>query len=61
MFGERILGTDFSCDIVVYRGAGAYVAGEASGLIASLEGKKSYPRNRPPRLTVKGLYHARPW
>jgi NADH-quinone oxidoreductase subunit F len=55
-FGERILGTDFSCDIVVYRGAGAYVAGEASGLLASLEGKKSYPRNRPPRLTVRGLY-----
>jgi NADH-quinone oxidoreductase subunit F len=55
-FGEHILGTDFCCDIVVYRGAGAYVAGEASGLIASLEGKKSYPRNRPPRLTVKGLY-----
>jgi len=55
-FGERILGTDFSCDIVVYRGAGAYVAGEASGLISSLEGKKSYPRNRPPRLTVRGLY-----
>jgi len=56
LFGERILGTEFSCDIVVYRGAGAYVAGEASGLIASLEGKKSYPRNRPPRLTVRGLY-----
>jgi NADH-quinone oxidoreductase subunit F len=55
-FGERILGSEFSCDIVVYRGAGAYVAGEASGLIASLEGKKGYPRNRPPRLTVKGLY-----
>ena len=55
-FGERILGSGFSCDIVVYRGAGAYVAGEASGLISSLEGKKSYPRNRPPRLTVKGLY-----
>jgi NADH-quinone oxidoreductase subunit F len=55
-FGERILGTDFCCDIVVYRGAGAYVAGEASGLLASLEGKKSYPRNRPPRLTVRGLY-----
>jgi NADH-quinone oxidoreductase subunit F len=55
-FGERILDSGFSCDIVVYRGAGAYVAGEASGLISSLEGKKSYPRNRPPRLTVKGLY-----
>jgi NADH-quinone oxidoreductase subunit F len=55
-FGQNVLGTKFSCDIVVYRGAGAYVAGEASGLLASLEGKKSYPRNRPPRLTVKGLY-----
>jgi NADH-quinone oxidoreductase subunit F len=56
LFGRNILGSGFSCDIVVYRGAGAYVAGEASGLISSLEGKKGYPRNRPPRLTVKGLY-----
>jgi NADH-quinone oxidoreductase subunit F len=55
-FGERILGTGFSCDIVVYRGAGSYVCGEASGLLSSLEGKRGYPRNRPPRLTVKGLY-----
>jgi NADH-quinone oxidoreductase subunit F len=54
--GDGIGGTGFGCDIVVYRGAGAYVAGEASGLISSLEGKKSYPRNRPPRLTVRGLY-----
>ena len=55
-FGERILGTDFACDVVVYRGAGSYVCGEASGLITSIEGKKGYPRNRPPRLTVHGLY-----
>jgi NADH-quinone oxidoreductase subunit F len=55
-FGERILGTEFSCDIVVYRGAGSYVCGEASGLLSSLEGKRGYPRNRPPRLTVKGLF-----
>ena len=55
-FGEGILGTDFACDIVVYRGAGSYVCGEASGLITSIEGKKGYPRNRPPRLTVRGLY-----
>jgi len=40
----------------VIRGAGAYVAGEASGLLSSLEGWKAYPRNRPPRLTVRGLY-----
>ena len=55
-FGANILGTDFSCDIVIYRGAGSYVCGEASGLITSIEGKKGYPRNRPPRLTVKGLF-----
>jgi NADH-quinone oxidoreductase subunit F len=55
-FGERILGTDFACDVVVYRGAGSYVCGEASGLITSIEGRKPYPRNRPPRLTVHGLY-----
>jgi NADH-quinone oxidoreductase subunit F len=54
--GERILGTDFSCDIVIYRGAGSYVCGEASALITSIEGKRGYPRNRPPRLTVRGLY-----
>jgi NADH-quinone oxidoreductase subunit F len=54
--GEGLLGSDFSCDLVVYRGAGSYVCGEASGLITSLEGKKGYPRNRPPRLTVRGLY-----
>jgi NADH-quinone oxidoreductase subunit F len=55
-FGEKILGTDFACDVFVYRGAGSYVCGEASGLLTSIEGKKGYPRNRPPRLTVRGLY-----
>ena len=44
------------CDLVVYRGAGSYVCGEASGMLTSIEGKKGYPRNRPPRLTVRGLY-----
>ncbi len=56
LFGERILGSDFSCDLVIYRGAGSYVCGEASAMLTSLEGKKGYPRNRPPRLTVQGLY-----
>ena len=55
-WGERILGTDFCCDLVVYRGAGSYVCGEASALLTSIEGKRGYPRNRPPRLTVRGLY-----
>lgn len=56
LFGENIMGTDFSCDLVIYRGAGSYVCGEASAMLTSLEGKKGYPRNRPPRLTVAGLY-----
>ncbi len=55
-FGEDILGTGFACDVFVYRGAGAYVCGEASSLLASIEGTRGYPRNRPPRLTVKGLF-----
>ena len=55
-FGKPIFGTDFACDLVVYRGAGSYVCGEASGLLTSLEGKRGFPRNRPPRLTVRGLY-----
>jgi NADH-quinone oxidoreductase subunit F len=56
LIGENILGSGFSCDILIYRGAGSYVCGEASALITSIEGKRGYPRNRPPRLTVKGLY-----
>ena len=55
-FGEEILGTGFACDLVIYRGAGSYVCGEASALITSIEGKRGYPRNRPPRLTVRGLF-----
>jgi NADH-quinone oxidoreductase subunit F len=55
-FGENILGSGFSCDVYVFRGAGAYVCGEASSLLASIEGSRGYPRNRPPRLTVKGLF-----
>ncbi|WP_373064542.1 NADH-quinone oxidoreductase subunit NuoF [Gemmatimonas sp.] len=56
LLGENILGTAYSLDVVLYRGAGSYVCGEASAMLASLEGKKGWPRNRPPRLTVKGLY-----
>jgi NADH-quinone oxidoreductase subunit F len=55
-FGKPLFGSNFTCDLIVYRGAGSYVCGEASGLLTSLEGKRGYPRNRPPRLTVRGLY-----
>jgi NADH-quinone oxidoreductase subunit F len=56
LLGTNILGTGYALDVVVYRGAGSYVCGEASAMLASLEGRKGWPRNRPPRLTVKGLY-----
>jgi len=56
LLGEHVMGTDMALDLVIYRGAGSYVCGEASALITSIEGKKGYPRNRPPRLTVRGLY-----
>ena len=56
LMGQAILGTGFACDIVVHRGAGAYVCGEESSLINSLEGKKGYPRNKPPFPAIKGLY-----
>jgi NADH-quinone oxidoreductase subunit F len=54
--GKPVFGTPHTMDLVIIRGAGSYVCGEASGLLTSIEGKKGYPRNRPPRLTVKGLY-----
>ena len=56
LVGENILGSGFACDIVIHRGAGAYVCGEESSLINSLEGKKGFPRNKPPFPAVKGLY-----
>jgi NADH-quinone oxidoreductase subunit F len=56
--GERIFGTAFCCEIIVHRGAGAYVCGEESSLINSLEGRKGYPRNKPPFPAITGLYQA---
>jgi len=58
LVGERILDTAFACDIIVHRGAGAYVCGEESSLLNSLEGRKGYPRNKPPFPAVRGLYQA---
>ena len=46
--GRNILGKGFDCEIYVHRGAGAYICGEETGLIESLEGKRSYPRIKPP-------------
>jgi len=55
--GDNIGGTAYSCEIVVHRGAGAYICGEETGLIESLEGKRPYPRIKPPYFpAVLGLY-----
>jgi NADH-quinone oxidoreductase subunit F len=55
--GPNILGTNYSCEIYVHRGAGAYICGEETGLIESLEGKRAYPRIKPPYFpAVLGLY-----
>ena len=55
--GNNILGTGYSCEIYVHRGAGAYICGEETGLIESLEGKRANPRIKPPYFpAVLGLY-----
>ena len=57
--GEGILDKDFSFHIHVHRGAGAYICGEETALLESLEGKRGEPRTRPPYPTVNG-YHGLP-
>ena len=54
--GKNILGTDFSFDIEIFQGAGAFVCGEETGLLASIEGKTGEPRPRPPYPAQKGLW-----
>ena len=54
--GKGIFGSDFDLDIVIHRGAGAYICGEETGLIESLEGKKGQPRLKPPFPAVVGVY-----
>ena len=55
--GERILGSDHSVSLVLHRGAGAYICGEETGLLDSLEGKRGNPRLKPPFPAIEGLYH----
>jgi NADH:ubiquinone oxidoreductase subunit F (NADH-binding)/(2Fe-2S) ferredoxin/NAD-dependent dihydropyrimidine dehydrogenase PreA subunit len=56
LIGERILGTDFSFDIKIKMGAGAFVCGEETALLASIEGKRGMPRPRPPFPAQSGLW-----
>lgn len=54
--GKNIFGKNFDLDVVVHRGAGAYICGEETGLLESLEGKKGFPRLKPPFPAVVGLF-----
>ncbi|MFQ5511963.1 MAG: NADH-quinone oxidoreductase subunit NuoF [Candidatus Krumholzibacteriia bacterium] len=54
--GKDIMGSGFDLDVVVHRGAGAYICGEETGLIESLEGKKGQPRAKPPYPAVIGVF-----
>ncbi len=59
LVGKNILGTDFSVDVVLHWGAGAYIVGEETALIESLEGNRGMPRLKPPFFpAAKGLYMA---
>ncbi|MBQ6571782.1 MAG: 4Fe-4S binding protein, partial [Alistipes sp.] len=56
LLGENILGSDFSFDVEVFKGAGAFVCGEETALIASMEGDRGFPRQRPPYPAEQGLF-----
>ncbi|MBM4235389.1 MAG: NADH-quinone oxidoreductase subunit NuoF [Firmicutes bacterium] len=59
LLGTKILGSDFSFDLEIFQGSGAFVCGEATALVNSMEGKMGMPESRPPRLAQKG-YRGRP-
>ncbi|MQY57902.1 NADH-quinone oxidoreductase subunit F, partial [bacterium] len=56
LLGESILGSEFGFEIHVFRGAGAFVSGEETSLMASIEGKRAFPRQRPPFPAQEGLW-----
>ncbi|HEY9843011.1 MAG TPA: NADH-quinone oxidoreductase subunit NuoF [Candidatus Obscuribacterales bacterium] len=56
VLGANVLGTGYALELVVHRGAGAYICGEETALLESLEGKRGYPRLKPPFPAVAGLF-----
>jgi NADH-quinone oxidoreductase subunit F len=56
LLGRNILGKDFHLEAFIHRGAGAYICGEETGLIESLEGKRAWPRIKPPFPAVEGAF-----
>jgi len=55
LLGKNILGSGYNLDVYVHRGAGAYICGEETGLIESLEGKRGWPRIKPPFPAIEGF------
>jgi NADH-quinone oxidoreductase subunit F len=56
ILGKNIFGSGFDLDVFLHRGAGAYICGEETGLIESLEGKRAWPRIKPPFPAIEGLF-----
>ena len=56
IFGKKLMGRDFELNVYQVRGAGAYICGEETALLESLEGKKGWPRLKPPFPAVVGLF-----
>jgi NADH-quinone oxidoreductase subunit F len=56
LLGRKAAGSGWDCDVILHRGAGAYICGEETALVESLEGKKGQPRNKPPFPSKIGLY-----
>jgi NADH-quinone oxidoreductase subunit F len=56
LIGKNILGSGYDLEVILHRGAGAYICGEESALMESLEGRRGYPRLKPPFPAVIGLY-----
>ncbi len=56
--GSDVMGSGWACDVWVHKGAGAYICGEETGLLSSLEGGRGYPRIKPPFPAVEGLWRS---
>jgi len=56
LLGSNLLGTGYALDVVLHRGAAAYICGEETGLIESLEGKRAWPRIKPPFPAIEGAF-----
>lgn len=56
LVGTHMLGTEYSMDIIIHKGAGAYICGEETSLMESLEGKRAYPRIKPPFPAQSGIW-----